>query len=142
MATTMNRDTSTSVLSYVQTGLIAAVIAAVVNLVVYFVGQAMGVPYEIIMQPGTPLTPLQIPQILVMSILPGVVAALLAWALNRYLARGNTIFVGIAVLILLLSLVPLVTMAETVTTTTRIALAIMHVATAAIITYMLSRKAA
>jgi hypothetical protein len=139
---TLNNTTTPSIVSYLQTGVIAGVIAAIANVIVYFVGQAVGASFEIIMQPGTPITPLPIFAIVMFSVVPAIGAAVLAWALNRYVARGNQIFVGIAVVFLLLSLIPDITMPDPVTNATRIGLIIMHFVAGGVITYLLSRKAA
>ncbi len=140
--TTFNTRRTASIVSYLQTGLIAGVIAAIGNLLVYFVGRAIGVSFDIIMQPGTPITPLPIPAIILFSTVPTLGAAVLAWGLNRYVARGNTIFVGIAIVFLLLSLFPDITMPDPVTMSTRLSLIVMHLVAGGVITYLLSRKAA
>lgn len=142
MATTsINTNATPSLVSYLQTGAIAGVIAAIINVIVYFIGRAVGVPFDIIGQPGTPIMPLPVFAIVMFSVVPGIGAAVLAWLLNRYTARGNTIFVGIAVVFLLLSLIPDITMPDPVTMGTRIGLIIMHFVAGGVITYMLSRKA-
>lgn len=133
--------TTPSIVSYLQTGVIAGVIAAIVNVIVYFVGQALGASFDIIMQPGTPVIPLPIPAIILFSVVPALGAAVLAWALNRYVARGNAIFVGIAVVFLLVSVIPDITMPDPVTNATRLGLMVMHFVAGGVITYMLSRKA-
>lgn len=140
--TTLNTSRPTpSIVSYLQTGVIAGVIAAIANVIVYFVGRAVGASFDIIMQPGTPVIPLPIVAIILFSVVPAFGAAVLAWALNRYTARGNTIFIGIAVVFLLLSLFPDITMPDPVTNATRIGLIVMHFVAGGTITYLLSRKA-
>jgi Family of unknown function (DUF6069) len=143
MATTTltSSRTTPSIVSYLQTGVIAGVIAAIGNVIVYFVGQALGASFDIIMQPSTPVVPLPIVAIVMFSVVPALGAALLAWALNRYIARGNAIFVGIAVVFLLLSIIPDITMPDPVTNATRLGLIVMHFVAGGVITYMLSRKA-
>lgn len=140
--TTFTTRRTASIIRYLQTGLIAGVIAAIANLIVYFVGRSMGVPFDIIMQPGTPITPLPIPAIILFSGVPALIAAVVAWGLNRYVARGNMIFVGIAVVILLVSLLPDILMPEPVTMSTRFGLIVMHLIAGSVITFLLSRQTA
>lgn len=140
--TTLNTNRTTpSIVSYLQTGVLAGIMAAIVNVIVYFVGQALGASFDIIMQPGTPMIPLPIVAIILFSVVPALGAAVLAWALNRYVTRGNAIFVGIAVVFLLVSIIPDITMPDPVTNATRLGLIVMHFVAGGVITYLLSRKA-
>lgn len=125
------------------TGLIAGVVAAVVNTIVYFIAQALGVDFMIVMGgAGTPAMPLAIPAIAIFSIVPGLIAALLAGSLLRFTSNGARIFQIVALVFLLISFIPDLTMPEPATMATKASLMLMHVIAGSVITYMVSRKAA
>jgi hypothetical protein len=117
----------------------AGVVAAVVNLIVYFIGAAAGAPFLVIMTPGTP--PMALPAIAFVfaCIIPALVGAGLYALLGRFTRRGTAIFIGIAVAFALLSLLSPLTMP--VELSTRLLLALGHLITAAIITWGLVRYA-
>ncbi len=118
-------------------GLVAGVAAAVVNLIIYFVGTTVfAVPFLITMQPGTAPIPLVVPAIIGMSILPGLLAALFLWGLARFVSRPIRWFQGISLVLLLLSLLPL---SMPLDAATRVGLVLMHLATGLLIIAALSR---
>jgi hypothetical protein len=139
---TLNTNSTPSITSYMITGIIAGAIAGGINIILFLVGQALGVPFEIAVPPDFVLTPLTLQPIFLFSFVPGIVGAILAWIFNRFVPRGNTVFVVIAVIFLLLSFYPDIAMPETVTVGTKAMLILMHIVAGGIITYMLSRKAA
>jgi hypothetical protein len=136
------RSNVPSLTSYITTGVIAGVISGVLNVIVLYVGKAMGITFEIIGQPGMPLTALDFMPVFMFSLVPAIGAAFLAWGLNRYVPRGNAIFIGIAIAFLLVSFIPDLTMPDPVTNGTRYGLILMHIVAGAVITYMLARRAA
>lgn len=143
MATnTLNRSTTPSVVSFLTTGAIAGAIAGIANSIVFLIGQALGVPFEIATPDMPQLTALNVIPVFLFSFVPGIVAGLLAWLLHRYTSRGNSLFVGIAVVFLLLSFIPDIAMPESVTMSTKAGLILMHIIAGGIITYMISRKTA
>jgi len=84
--------------------LIAGVIAAIVNVVIFFVGRAVvgGIAVDI-NQVGT-YSPMPFFLPIVASLVPMLLAGLGLWVARRFIPRGNLIFVIVAALITLLSL--------------------------------------
>lgn len=139
---TLNTNTTPAITSYLITGIIAGAIAGGINMLLFLVGQALGITFEIAVPPDFQLNPLNLQAIFLFSFIPGIVGAILAWIFNRFVPRGNTVFVVIAVIFLLLSFAPDLAMPESVTVGTKTMLILMHIVAGGIITYMLSRKAA
>lgn len=139
---TLNTNTKPVITSYLITGIIAGAIAGGINMILFLIGQAMGVTFEIAVPPDFQLNALNLQAIFIFSFVPGIVGAILAWILNRFVSRGNTIFMGIAIVFLLLSFTPDIAMPETVSIGTKTMLILMHIVAGSIITFMLSRKAA
>ena len=81
-------------------GIIAAVLAAVVNAILFFVGSALSAfPSNVITPMGTPLT---IVQVVLMSVV-GVLAGTLVYTiLSRLTAASNRWFTIVAVIVLIL----------------------------------------
>lgn len=83
-------------------GIIAAVVAAVLNAILYQVGVATGnMPTDFITPVGYPLT---IAPMVIMSIVPLLVGTLAYTILTRFVKNplANRIFVGVAILLLIL----------------------------------------
>lgn len=138
----LNTTTAPGITVYLITGIIAGAIAGGINMVLFLAGQALGVPFEIAVPPDFQLNALNLQAIFIFSFVPGIVGAVLVWALNRFVPRGNMVFVVLAILFLLLSFAPDLAMPDSVTPGTKISLMLMHVVAGGIITFMLSRKAA
>lgn len=130
-----------SLIQYLITGITAGVIGGVVNIILFVIGQSLGVPFEIAVPPLNELNPLNPQVVFMFSFVPGIGAAVLAWLLHRFVPRGKTIFLVIAILFLLLSFIPDITMVDSVTVGTKAGLILMHIVAGGIITYMLHRKA-
>jgi hypothetical protein len=119
---------------------VAAVAAAVANLLVYFVVPTL---FDIVLEvplrgPGSTLQPLPALMVAMASVVPAIVGGLLLAALNRFTARSIMIFRIVALGVLLISLAPLY--ALPVATGVAITLAVMHVLAAASITYVLTTQ--
>jgi hypothetical protein len=116
--------------------LIAALLSAVLNAIVFFVIGALGVdltgPF---MGPDAPPAALSVVQVIIASAVPAVFAGLLLWLLGRFAPRPVTIFVAIAAVFALLSLGGPLTLP--VSGGLQIALALMHIVSAAAITWAL-----
>lgn len=133
-----NNPKSASLTGLLQAGLIGGVVAAVINIVLYFVGGTMGADYMVTAGPGTPLAELPFFMVAVMSIVPGLAAALLWFGLQRFGTNGTRIFYAIAVIVFLFFLAPFTGDFQTIT---KVFLFIMHVVVAASVIYFLNRAA-
>lgn len=120
-------------------GLAAGVAAALVNLIVFFIGGAMGIVFEGQMGPGAPVMPLPAIAFVMASLVPALLGALAYVVSVRFIPRGRAIFIGVALAVAVLSLFSPLTME--VALATRLTLAALHLVTAAIITWGLVRYA-
>jgi len=116
-----------------QGALIAAGIAACLNLVVYFVARAAGVPFSGRFHPAAPETIVALRDVLGASIVWVVPASAGLLLLNRFMERPSKVFVIVAATFGLLSVAGPFTFPEA-TLGTKLALTAMHlILTAAIV---------
>ena len=116
----------------------AGAIAAVVNLVVYFIALAASVPLQIAAPGSTQLERLQLVPVALASLIPAFAAAAVLLLLRRFTPRADTVFQVIAVLFTLASFGgPLGLPTDGAT---KFVLNLMHVVAAAIITLGLTRS--
>lgn len=120
-------------------GLGAGVAAAIVNLIVFFVGSALGVPFVAQMGADQPLQELSAGMFIGASLVPALLGAVFYGLLGRFTGRATTIFVAVAAVFALLSLGGPLTMP--VPLATRLLLSLLHLSTAAIVAYGLTRYA-
>lgn len=122
-------------------GLLAGLTAGIANIVVLFVTSALfNLSYLIPMGgPGSEPVPLPLPALIITCVLPALAAALYYWALGRFTNRATPIFVGSAVVALLLMSAPPLLMP--IDFGTVLGLEFMHLVAGAIITYGLVRFA-
>ena len=114
-------------------GPLGGVIAAVANLLVYFIAQPLaGGELHHQMGPGNPIEVLPLAAVIVASFVPSIFATLLYAGLGRFTRRPVTIFTIIAVAFGLLSLGSPLSLA--VETASKLALSLMHIVAAAAIT--------
>ena len=85
-------------------GAIGAAVGAVVNVVLYFAASAGGVSMIAEFEKGSPPIAMPFPPVVIASFVPFVFASLVAMALSRFTAKASSIFVGIAVVMSLLSM--------------------------------------
>ncbi|MDX2136664.1 MAG: DUF6069 family protein [Chloroflexota bacterium] len=115
---------------------IGGVVAAVVNLALFFILPALLNSLLRVRTPqATELEPLPFIAVIMASIVPAFVGAGLLWLLNRFTARPVTIFTVIAVIVTLLSLATPFQLG--ISTTEAIILVLMHIVAGAVITYFL-----
>ncbi len=104
--TIVARSTWSDVLHYLKIGLQAATLASVVNVAIYVLGKALfTLPFLVPMQPGAEPNPLPVFMVILMSAVPGVLAAGVLLGLNSVTRRGLRIFQVAAAVLVLLSLV-------------------------------------
>ena len=117
---------------------IAGIISAVLNTVVFFIARAAdAVNDSIIIRDGRPL---MLVAVVISSIVPAFVAALLLFVLGKFTKKALTIFTWVSIVFLAVSMMgPFST--PGLPTGMRITLAVMHIVPAVVILYFL-RKAA
>lgn len=117
-------------------GLIAALVAAVINTLVFFIFKAMGIFTETILIDGK--VPLTIAPVLMSSIVPTLVATLVFFLFEKFSNKGFRNFRILSIVLLLVSLfsplsIPNITMAYIV------GLDIMHVVVALLLLYFIQK---
>jgi Family of unknown function (DUF6069) len=119
--------------------LVGGVVGAIANVIVFFIAQALGVVWEVVMGPaGSPLAALPIAAVVIASIVPALAAGALLALLARFTKRPLLIFWIIAGVFLLLSMFPIFTMP--VAGGVQAGLAVMHIIAGAAITWALSTR--
>lgn len=115
--------------------ILAAVLAVVLNLIIYVVGNSQGVSY-LTQQPGTAVwQPVGMGMVIVASLVTAVAAGIGLWLLARFMNNPLNLFMWLAGILALLSLIMPFTMARDTGTFT--ALGLMHVGSALAIVYAL-----
>jgi hypothetical protein len=104
-----------------RTGLVIA-LAAVINVAVYLIATAAGV--EILVPQGSTPTPLSVAPVVVFTIVPLVLAAVLLLVLRRVGVSSPRVFAGVVVVVSLLSLAAPLT--ADLTASNKLVLAAMH----------------
>lgn len=124
-------------LSYLlKQGLLAGVIAAVLNAMIYFIAKSWGGVNNSTLLPGG--KPLGIAQVIFSSAIPAMLAALVLFALGKMVGDPVKIFTIIAAILLLLSLggplgIP------GLPSGTRVTLTLMHFVAGSVIIYLLRK---
>ena len=87
--------------------LVGLVAAVVVNVVLWAVMQfVLQMNLQISLGgPGTPMEPLPVLPVIVLTVLPALVAGALFWLLTRFTSRPHTIFLVVALIVLVVSLI-------------------------------------
>ncbi|MDX1664611.1 MAG: DUF6069 family protein [Candidatus Promineifilaceae bacterium] len=139
MATgTLTRRSTANLGTNIKNGLVGGLVAAVLALILFFVGSAIVGPLEVAQQPGAPIAPLPWFMVVVMSFVPAVVAALLLTALQRFTGSATSIFVIAAVAVFIFMLFPALT--QTATVGISVVLILLHVAVAIPIVWALLQR--
>jgi drug/metabolite transporter (DMT)-like permease len=121
----------------IKAGAFAAITAAVINALLFFVFHSAGVLVDtIFIQPETPLT---IVPVLFSSILPSLVASIVFFLFEKYSANGFKFFSIVAVVLLLLSFINPFVGIKDVTIGYAIVLNVMHVVVAAAVLYFINK---
>jgi hypothetical protein len=132
----MGNKANSSVL--IKRGGVGALVAASINFLIFFISRGVGVSY--MMPPRTAdQQPMELPamDILASSVIPAIVGTILLLILNRYTQRPLRFFLIIAVIVLVVSFIPLILIELPVNT--KVLLGVMHLAAAgAIILFLRS----
>jgi hypothetical protein len=119
---------------------IGGVVAAVINLALFFILPALlNTTLRVRTPQATELEPMPFIAVIMASIVPAFVGAGLLWLLNRFTPRPVTIFIAIAVIVVVLSLAAPFQLG--VSTTEAIILVLMHIVAGTTITYFLTTRA-
>ncbi|MCH7662838.1 MAG: hypothetical protein IH859_03095, partial [Chloroflexi bacterium] len=122
-------------------GLIAAVAAASVNLVYFFVTKSVfDIPYIIMRGPSGPSISIDAPIIIIFNVVPAIGATILLAVLGRLLSRPFRAFWIISVGVFLISFMLPLGLPSSVETSTKIGLSLMHIPAGAIILGVLTRR--
>jgi hypothetical protein len=114
-------------------GLMGGALAAVANTVTLLIGKAAGVAFLVpVNGPDAPLVALQPINIVMLCLVPALVAALVFVGLTRLTRRPQPIFLTIAGILLIISLIPDWVLPMD-SLATRILLSLMHLVAAALI---------
>ena len=120
-----------------KTGLIAGVVVAVINVIIYVISKKAGIISDDILLSGG--VPLSMVPVVISSVLPGVVASLLLWGISKYSGNPIRVFSVIGWAFLIVSMVGPFSAAG-LPMGMRISLALMHLAAGVTIIYLLTRK--
>lgn len=121
-------------------GLIAAVVAASVNLVYFWVTKSVfDIPYMIMSGPNGPMISIDALIIIIFNVVPAIGATILLAVLGRFLARPFRAFWIISAVVFLISFMLPIGLPSAVETSTKIGLSLMHIPAGAIILGGLTR---
>lgn len=119
-----------------QAGLMAGVVAAVVNVVIFLIGSAMGFfPSSVITPAGQPLS---LAPVIMMSLIPSIVAGGVYALIARFARNPSQIFLWVAAAVFVLMFFGPFSI-KGATTGMIVSLEIMHVVVAGLCVYFLTR---
>lgn len=118
--------------------LTAAAVSAVINSILFFIFHSIGwITDDVFVQPNQPLT---VVPVIIASIMPSLVAALVFFLLEKYTDNGFRIFSIVSIILMLLSLAMPFTGIPDVTTKYALALASMHFAVPLMLLFFINRS--
>lgn len=90
--------------AFLTAGVLAAVVSVAVNVVLFWIAQAVGAWSMAVVTPvGDPIV---LSSVALLSVGSAIVGSLLAWLLIAFVPRGRTVFLAIAALVLAAFLIP------------------------------------
>lgn len=129
----MSESEQNSIGKTIIAGLFGGGIAAVINVIIYFIAGPLNVA-----QPGGEIAPVTLVPIIVASIIPAIFAGITLWLTRRFTSNGTRIFQILAVVLLLLSFASPFTAAET--TAIALGLNLMHLVAGSSIIWSLTMR--
>lgn len=127
--TTRTQKQSAGIGKFVQAGLTGGILAAVVNILLYTLGQTLNGSPMMVIPPGQSAEmPLPFFMVTIVSVVPGIIAGLLYGVLARFTARATPIFLVISAIVFVVMFFNPLNAAQG--TTTLIVLEVMHVVVA------------
>lgn len=119
-----------------QRGFVGGCIAAILNTIIFFIGQKMNIINDGVLLEGKPLL---LRPVIVGSLLPALVAALLLFLLQKYFSNGMRIFTFICFLLFVFFLVnPF--LLKGISMDVKVILLAMHAVAGIVIIYFLTRS--
>jgi hypothetical protein len=115
---------------------LAGVLSVLGNLAVFYAARVAGVLVNIPEAPGsTTMVPLELPPVVISSLMPAFAAAIVLALLGRLTASPLSIFRGVAVVVLVLSFIPVFLLPAGLGT--KVVLSLMHLISGVVITFVL-----
>jgi hypothetical protein len=127
-------------LDCLKAGLLAGLVAALINGILFFVFQGVGVITDRVLLPNN--EPMTLMPIMIFSLIPPVLGSVAYYLLARFTTNGYRYFTIIAVVLLILSFANPFFGIPDVTVPYAIALNVMHVVVVAVLLYSLKKFAA
>lgn len=122
----------------IQAGLLAGVVSAVINAILFFVFRSAGVLTDtIFVQPNQPLA---IMPVIVASLIPSIIGSIVFFLIDKFTGNGYRIFSILAIVLALLSLYSPFTVIPGVTTGYAVVLCVMHMVVAFVLVYFIGRS--
>ena len=123
----------------IQAGLLAGVVSAVINAVLFFIFHSTGVLADTIyVQP--PSQPLTIMPVIVASLIPSLIGSIVFFLIDKFTSNGYRIFSILAIVLAVLSLFSAVTVPVNVTLGYSLVLCVMHLVVAFVLVYFIGRR--
>lgn len=120
-------------------GLMAAGVSVIINAALFFIFHAVGViTDDVFVQPGQSLT---VVPVIISSILPTLIGAMVFFLFERFTKKGFTIFAAVSIILVLLSLVSPFMSVPNMPLGFGIVLDAMHFVVAGSLLYFIHRKA-
>lgn len=117
--------------------LIAAIVAAVINSIIFFVGNALvAEPIQVTFGANPELQDLTVWQVILATVIPAIGAGLTYSVIGLFSKRATMIFLIVGALLLLISFAPPLTLS--VAASAKVVLVLMHLVAACTILYTLS----
>ena len=139
MSSKTNSTPTSSIGAILLNALIAGVIAAVINVIIFFIGRAVVGGIDVDMNGTGTFAPMPFFLPVVASLLPTLVAGVGLWIARRFIPKGNQVFVvGTAILVLLSLAGPF--SGQIATTSAAIVLAVMHLVVGALMIGYLAQR--
>ncbi len=125
-------------LQSIQAGLLAGVVSAVINAVLFFVFQAVGVLHNgVYVQPNQPLT---VMPVIMASVVPSLIGSIVFFLIERFTSNGYRVFSILAITLAVLSLYSTFTVPVNVTLGYSLVLCVMHLVVAFVLVYFIGRR--
>ena len=125
-------------LQSIQAGLLAGVVSAVINAVLFFVFHAVGVLHDgVYVQPNQPLT---VMPVIMASLVPSIIGSIVFFLIERFTNNGYRIFSILAITLAVLSLFSTFTVPVNVTLGYSLVLCVMHLVVAFVLVYFIGRS--
>jgi len=123
----------------IQAGLLAGVVSAVINAVLFFVFHATGVLADtVFVQP--PNQPLTVVPVIMASIVPSLIGIIVFFLIDKFTINGYRIFSILAITLAVLSLFSAFTVPVNVTMGYSLVLCIMHLVVAFVLVYFIGKS--